>query len=262
MGPADVSERLRALLVDDEPLALTRLSRLLGATGRVEVVGQARGADEALAALARAGADVVFLDIHMPGTTGLELAGRLPADVAVVFTTAYDEHALAAFDASAVDYLLKPIERQRLERALDRVERRADPSRGAAAVLERLATTLRPAPPPFLARVAFRTRDGVQFVDVARVTHFAARDRLTHAVTAGGSHVVDYGLAELEARLDPGRFFRIHRATLVNLDYLGELQPWPGGRLLLRLVDEPRTDLEVARDRVRPLRERLGLQGR
>ena len=252
--------RLRALLVDDEPLALTRLARLLGATGRVEVVGQARGADDALAALSRTRADVVFLDIHMPGTSGLDLAARLPEDVAVVFTTAYDEHALAAFDASAVDYLLKPVERPRLERALDRVARRADLARGNdAAVLARLASTLRTAPPAFLERVPFRTRDGVQFLDVARVTHFAARDRLTRAVTSSGSHVVDYGLAELEARLDPGRFFRIHRGTLVNLDYLGELQPWPGGRLLLRLKDEPRTDLEVARDRVRPLRERLGL---
>lgn len=256
-----MAARLRAFLVDDEPLALTRLARLLGATGRAEVVGEARGADEALAALAHARADVVFLDIHMPGTTGLELAARLPADVAVVFTTAYDQHALAAFDANAVDYLLKPVERPRLERALDRAERRGDgAARGdTAAVLARLATALRGAASPYLDRVPFRTRDGVQLLEVGRVTHFAARDRLTRAVTAGGAHVVDYGLADLEAKLDPARFFRIHRATLVNLAYVGEVQPWPGGRLLLRLTDERRTDLEVARDRVRPLRERLGL---
>ena len=132
---------LRAFLVDDEPLARTRLARLLGATGRVEIVGQAGDAAEALAALARVTADVVFLDIHMPGMSGLELARRLPEGPVVVFTTAYDQHALEAFEASAVDYLLKPVERARLGRALDRVERlRGDPSRGdLTAMLERLA---------------------------------------------------------------------------------------------------------------------------
>ena len=131
--------------------------------------------------------------------------------------------------------------------------------------LERLAASLRAARQPFLQRVPFRTRDGVQFLDVARITHFTARDRLTRAVTAGAGgasgadHVVDYGLADLEAKLDPAKFLRIHRATLLNLDHLDEIQPWPGGRLLVRLKDAKRTELEVARDRVQALKERLGL---
>src|SRR3977135_386006 len=114
---------LRAFLVDDEPLARTRLARLLGATRRVQIVGKARDAAEALAALARVTADVVFLDIHMPGMSGLEMARRLPAGPCVVFTTPHDQPAPAAFETSAVDYLLKPVERARLGRALDRVER-------------------------------------------------------------------------------------------------------------------------------------------
>jgi two-component system, LytTR family, response regulator len=256
-----VAGPLRALLVDDEPLARTRLARLLGATGRVEIVGQAADAAEALAALSRAPADVVFLDIHMPGPSGLELAQRLPRGVSVVFTTAYDQHALEAFEASAVDYLLKPIERKRLERSLDRVERlRAEPAGpDVAAVLERLAASLGAAAPPNVRRVPFRTRDGVQFLDVAQITHFTARDRLTHAVTPSAAHVVDYGLADLEAKLDPARFVRIHRAALLNLDFVAEVQPWPGGRLLVRLKDDQRTSLEVARDRVRTLKDRLGM---
>src|SRR5438552_1637334 len=253
--------RLRAFLVDDEPLALTRLARLLTATGRVEVVGRAGDAAEALAALGRLDADVVFLDIHMPGMSGLELAERLPRSVAVVFTTAYDQHALAAFEANALDYLLKPIERKRLERALDKLERlRDDPVReDTTAILERLAAALRAAPAPFTDRLPFRTRDGIQLLDVATITHFIARDRLTHAVTPTGDHVVDIGLGELEARLDPAKFLRIHRAALVNLDYVGEIQPWPGGRLLVRLKGATRMELEVSRDRVRALKERLGL---
>ena len=253
--------RLRAFLVDDEPLAVTRLSRLLGATGRVEVVGRAGDAAEALAALGRLDADVVFLDIHMPGMTGLELAARLPRDPSIVFTTAYDQHALAAFETNAVDYLLKPIERKRLERALDKLERlRDDPSSAdTAAILGRLAAALRAAPAPFLERLPFRTRDGIQLLDVRTITHFVARDRLTHAVTQTGDHVVDFGLADLESKLDPAKFLRIHRAAVVNLDYVGELQPWPGGRLLVRLKGTSRTELEVARDRVRALKDRLAL---
>ena len=259
---------LRAFLVDDEPLARTRLARLLSSTGRVEIVGQAGDAAEALQALAGASADVigvaadvVFLDIHMPGMSGLELATRLPPGLAVVFTTAYDQHALEAFEASAVDYLLKPVERKRLDRALDRAERlRGEPSRGElTAALERLAATLRAAPAPHLRRVPFRTREGVQFLDVAAITHFATRDRLTHAVTASASHVVDHALADLERKLDPAKFVRIHRTTLLNLDHLDEVQPWPGGRLLVRLKDPKRTELEVARDRVQALKERLGI---
>jgi two-component system LytT family response regulator len=252
---------LRALLVDDEPLARTRLARLLGATGRVEIVGQAGDAAEALAVLAGVAPDVVFLDIHMPGMSGLELVERLPAGLCVVFTTAYDQHALEAFEASAIDYLLKPVERKRLERSLDRVERlrQQGPAGEVAATLARLVESLRVAPAPFLQRVPFRTRDGVQFLDVARITHFTARDRLTHAVTDGADHVVDRGLADLEARLDPAKFLRIHRATLLNLDHLDEVQPWPGGRLLVRLKDARRTQLEVARDRAQALKDRLGI---
>ena len=175
-----MASRLRAFLVDDEPLALTRLARLLAATGRVEVVGQALSPAGALAALTEGAADVVFLDIHMPGMSGLALAERLPRDLAVVFTTAYDQHALAAFDANAVDYLLKPVEAERLARALDKLERRRhEPSGGdMATVFLRLATALRAAPAPFLDRVPFRSRDGVQFVEIVRVTHFIARDRV------------------------------------------------------------------------------------
>ena len=256
-----MTTRLRAFLVDDEPLALTRLARLLSATGRVDVVGRAGEAAEALAGLGRLGADVVFLDIHMPGMTGLELAERLQRDLSIVFTTAYDQHALAAFEANAVDYLLKPIERKRLERALDKLDHlRDDPARAeTTAILGRLAVALRTAPAPFLERLPFRTRDGIQLLEVKAVTHFVARDRLTHAVTGSGDHVVEFGLADLESKLDPAKFLRIHRAAVVNLDCVGEIQPWPGGRLLLRLKGTTRVELEVARDRVRALKERLAL---
>jgi len=118
-----VSPALRAFLLDDEPPALRRLARLLEATGRVEIVGRATDPEAGLAQVAALSVDVLFLDIQMPGLSGFEVVERLPAGPMVVFTTAYDRHAVQAFEVNAVDYLLKPIERERLDRTLDRLER-------------------------------------------------------------------------------------------------------------------------------------------
>ena len=252
---------IRAFLIDDEPLALERLARMLGATGRVEVVGRATDPQRGLRQVATTAVDVLFLDIHMPGLTGFEVVERLAAQAEappVVFTTAYDQHAVRAFEANAIDYLLKPIERARLDRTLERVAaRRADAPGDLRATLERLARQLRPA--TGLEHLASRTGDRVQLVPVEQVTHVVARDRGTYAVTASGEHMLDVTLADLERRLDPARFLRVHRATLVNLAWVDGLHADLGGRLILRLKDPGRTEVVVSRDRVRPLKERLGL---
>ena len=250
---------LRTFLIDDEPLALKRLARMLEATGRVEIVGRTSDPERGLVQVAGEPVDVIFLDIHMPGLSGFEVVERLPRGPLVVFVTAYDQHAVQAFELNAVDYLLKPVERARLDRTLDRVARRRDdPASGDwRQTLERLARHLRAA--DFLDHLASRVGDRVQLVPVDEVSHVFARDRGTYAVTAGREHLLDVTLADLERKLDPARFLRIHRATLVNVRWIGELHSDIGGRLLLRLKDERRTDLVVSRDRVRAVKERLGL---
>lgn len=245
--------------MDDEPLALRRLARLLDATGRVEVVGRATNPEKGLKQVAAQAADVLFLDIHMPGLSGFQVVERLPGGPLVIFTTAYDQHAVHAFEVNAVDYLLKPIERERLDRALDRVARRRDDPvrRDPDGALLRLAKYLRET--AFLDHLAARTGDRVQLVPVAQVTHVVAKDRATYAVTGTAEHLLDTTIAELERKLDPGKFIRIHRGTLVNLTWVSELHAEFGGRLLVRLKDGRHTELIVSRDRVRPLKERLGL---
>jgi two-component system LytT family response regulator len=253
------SALLRAFLIDDEPLALTRLARMLEATGRVAIVGRATDPEQGLAQVAAQPVDVIFLDIHMPGWSGFDVVERLPPGPLVVFVTAYDQHAVQAFELNAVDYLLKPVERTRLERTLERVSRRRDEpdADGWRRALEDLARRLRAV--PYLDHLASRAGDRVQLVAVDEVTHVFARDRGTYAVAAGREHLLDVTLADLERRLDPARFLRIHRATLVNVRWIGELHGDVGGRLLLRLKDERRTDLVVSRDRARAIKERLGL---
>jgi len=249
---------LRAFLIDDEPLALKRLARLLEATGRVEIVGRATDPVDGLAAVAAVAVDVLFLDIHMPGLSGFQVVERIPAGPTVVFTTAHDEHALRAFEVNALDYLLKPVERARLDRALDRIAaRRGGPDDDVRETLGRLAQQLRAA--PFLDHLAARTRDRVQLIAIGDVTHVLARDRATYAVTASAQHMLDVTLAELERRLDPRSFLRINRGILVNVAWVAELHADAGGHLTVRLKDASRSELSVSRDRVRALKERLGL---
>src|SRR5882724_4517640 len=188
---------MRAYLVDDERLAVERLKRLLDATGRVTIVGTATDPVAALDFLRSAAVDVLFLDIQMPGLTGFELLERLDRDVTVVFTTAYDRYAIDAFGVSSLDYLLKPIEPERLERALDKVERFAGQApRDVRALARELAAQL--APTRRLERVASRVGERTTVLDVARISHFVSKDKLTFAVVNGHEHVVDFTLGGLD----------------------------------------------------------------
>ena len=265
---------ITAFIVDDERLAVQRLTRLLDATGRVHVVGSATDPEEAVVFLDAHPVDVLFLDIQMPGLTGFEVLERLETQPMVIFTTAYDQHALKAFEVASVDYLLKPIEPERLARALDKLERMSGrqsavgrdqspvgsrPSQASdiRALAKQLAAEL--APPRRLERIASRVGERTTILEVARVSHFMSKDKLTFAVVNGKDHVVDYTLAELEQQLDARRFARIHRATIVNVPMIQELFPDVDGGVLVRLKDEARTALSVARDRVRDLKSRLGI---
>ena len=249
---------MRVYLVDDEWLALERLKRLLDATGRVTIVGTATDPVAALDVLRGIPVDVLFLDIQMPGLSGFELLERLDRDIAVVFTTAFDRFAIDAFGVNSVDYLLKPIEPDRLDRALDKIERFAgQPRPDVRALARELAAEL--APHRRLERIASRVGERTTVLDVARISHFSSKDKLTFAVVNGHEHVVDYTLTDLEARLDPRRFARVHRATIINVAFVQELFPAVDGGVLVRLKDEKKTEVSVARDRVRELKLRLGI---
>jgi two-component system LytT family response regulator len=256
---------LSAYVVDDERLAVQRLTRLLEETGRVEVAGSAIDPVEALAYLRANRVDLLFLDIQMPGLTGFELLEQLERPPIVIFTTAYDAYALEAFETAAIDYLLKPIEPARLTRAIDKVERLAgQPPPDVRALARELAAQLTGDRSPYggrvpVQRIASRVGERTTLLDVGRITHFVARDKLTFAVTGGREHIVDATLAELESRLDARRFIRIHRSTIVNASFVDELHPSVDGGLLVRLKDEGRSELSVARDRVRELKQRLGI---
>lgn len=258
---------LRAYLVDDEPLAIDRLTRLLAKYGSLRITGSATDPARALDDLnGRAGepVDVLFLDIQMPGMNGFELLSRLDAQPFVIFTTAYDQYALRAFEVNSIDYLLKPIETDQLERALAKLGRVRPVEKPGwqqnpelPAVLQELAQSLAAQRAAYPRRIASRVGERISFLDLDTVTHFLARDKLTYAVVNGREQCVDQTLAELERKLDPAKFLRIHRAILLNMDWVLEAATSSEGRVVVTLKDARHSRLPVARDRVRFLRSEM-----
>jgi two-component system, LytTR family, response regulator len=253
--------KLRAYLVDDEPLALERLHRLLAQREQVEVIGSTGEPEEAVAAMTADPPDICFLDIQMPRLSGFEVLAQLPIQPAVVFTTAHDEYALKAFAVNSIDYLLKPLDPAQLDRAISKIERLRQSGvvsrQELSAQLKNLIESFRSGHAGYPARIASRLGDRLWFIDLDRVTHFYAEDRLTYAVADGKAYSVDHSIVELEKKLDPRKFVRIHRSTMVNSDWIKEVSSLPGGGLNIRLRDGKETDLTVARDRARDFKVRL-----
>jgi two-component system LytT family response regulator len=254
---------IRAFVVDDEPLAVRRLSRMLSETGRVEVAGSSSDPVDALESLEQTSVDVLFLDIQMPGMTGFEMLGKMAVQPLVVFTTAFDQYALRAFEVNSIDYLLKPIEERHLMRAIDKLERLRQEAPAPPewkSLLAQLAGALRQAESAaeYPERIASRLGERIQILELSKVTHFFAHDKLTYAAIDGRNHVVDHTVSDLEQKLDPRHFFRIHRSTLLNLAWVKEMDSWFSGRALVRLKDAKSTELQVARERVAELKKRLG----
>lgn len=237
---------MRILIADDEQLARARLARLLGAMEGVEVVGEATNGQEVLAKLKQGGIDVVLLDIQMPKLTGVEAMALWPANGPfVIFCTAHAEHAVEAFEAGAVDYLLKPIEPARLSKALERARQRESQAGFSAAVKQHQ-----------LARIAITTRQGVVLLDPASVTHATLEDELVTVFTKDAQHLTDFTLQELHERLP--QFERVHRRALLNLAAVARLEPLETGGYTART--HAGQAVEISRQAARELRRRLGLR--
>lgn len=257
---------LRAYLVDDEPLAIERLSRLLAKYESLHVAGSTTDPARAVEFLNSAAEtiDVLFLDIQMPGMNGFELLAKLAAQPFVIFTTAYDQYALRAFEVNSIDYLLKPIEAGQLDRALAKLGRLRPVAKSGwqqspdlPAVLKEMAASLRGHGASYSRRIASRVGDRISFLDLSAVTHFIARDKLTFALVNGREHSVDQTIADLEEKLDPANFLRIHRGILLNMDWVRQANVSFAGKVTILLKDDRGTQLPVARDRVRLLRTRM-----
>jgi two-component system LytT family response regulator len=246
---------ITALIVDDERAARNSLRRGLEADPRVEVVGEAEDGPSAVALIEKKSPQLVFLDIQMPVMSGFDVLRLLEPErtPAVVFVTAHDEHAIAAFEVSAVDYLLKPVHDDRLREAIDKaVVRIAGPwSSTIQEVLGNLPTA------DYVRRLPVHARNRIRLLDVDRISHIISEDRIIRIYDDDGHRYwTNETLDQLQRRLDPGQFFRIHRSSLVNMRSEFEIEPWEDGRLRLHLKGDK--TLTVARERAKRFREETG----
>lgn len=240
-----------ALVADDEPLARRKLRELLDGVSWVECVGEAADGLETLHQMEARKPDLLFLDIQMPGLSGLEVLARSTHNPLVIFTTAYDRYAVSAFELQALDYLLKPFGRRRFLAALDRVKAALE-QRPAVSTLERAREAL--AAPAYLSRLFVRDRGRIVPVRAADILRLEARDDYVAVHVANGRYLVHMPMSEFAHRLDPERFLQIHRSHIVNLDHVRALVPYDGSRLEVELRDGTR--LMASRVRSRELRQR------
>jgi DNA-binding LytR/AlgR family response regulator len=262
-----MSATLRALVVDDEQLARDELCFLLDRADDVEVVGQAANGVDALRMAGALRPDLIFLDIQMPGLTGFEVARRLvEADLTsqIVFVTAFDHHAVEAFSVNAVDYVLKPVDADRLDQTLGRVRHRLASEQASklplsAADLERVIEAVQ-ARQGRRDQLAVRTGDKFVLVQADELIHASLVDEAIVVVTNTVTGTSNYRtLDELQARLDPAVFWRVHRSHLVNITKIKEIVPWFSRNYLLRMKDPKGTEIPVSRAQTRRLREYLQL---
>ena len=219
---AEGTRKCRAVIVDDEELARRVLRELLRAHNEVEVVAECPNGFEAVKAVAELKPDLLFLDVQMPKLDGFEVLELIAEGPAVIFVTAYDQYALRAFEAHAVDYLLKPFGADRLKVALERVKERLG---GKLPPPAELAAAARP-PARYLERIVVKDGSRVHIIPVSKLDYAEAQDDYVALAVEGKKHLKQQTLSNLEKALDPERFLRIHRSYIVNLDRLGKVEPY------------------------------------
>ena len=272
---------IRVLIVDDEPLARQRVEDLLGAEDGVEIVASVDNGEAAVEAVRTLNPDLVFLDVQMPGKTGLDVVREIGADdmPPTIFVTAYDRYALQAFDLAAVDYLVKPFDDERFEHAFRRARRYVELEE-MGELRERLLAVLdagpRAATPPvdapnatpratarpetpYLERIAVEMRGKVRVVPVAQIEYITASGPYVELHTSERAYLIREAIHTLELRLDPERFLRIHRSIIVRVDLIDTFHRGAGGDYEVQLKSGAR--LRVSRSRREELERRLGVTG-
>jgi len=256
-----MSARIRCLIVDDEPLAREAIRTIVAADSALEIVGEAVDGNAALRSIEELRPDLLFLDVQMPESGGFDLLGALAAGGArtpvTVFVTAYDEYALRAFEAHALDYVLKPIREERLRDAVASAKSRIAADRGGD-VAERFRTFLAGADPARarLRRLPVKSNGRIAFVRLDDVEWIESEGNYVRLHVPGASHLVRETMNGIEARLDPAQFMRIHRSAVVNVAFIEDLRPWFTGEYVVRMRSGK--ELTLTRSHRESLRRLLG----
>ena len=250
---------MRSIIVDDEESARSRLTRLLAAHPDVEVIAEARDGLEAVERIEKLAPDLVFLDIEMPGLGGLEVLQALPRTMSlpmVIFVTGYDQYALAAFEANALAYLLKPVRPERLAQAVEHARTLSDAIGARKHEQEQALRVARESPKP-LRQIVCRKRDRLVLVPPEQILWFRVEDGIVKARTENETYSVNHQLSELETRLPHERFFRARREALINLDRIKEIRPYFKSGFLIVMSDADATEIVLSARQAHQFRQRI-----
>lgn len=252
--------KIRAIIVDDEELARDEMRFLLADEGNVEIVGEASGGEAAVRLAREKNPDLIFLDIQMPVMDGLQVVQALLREETVpliVFTTAYDQYAIKAFEVNALDYLLKPIEKERLKEALDRAVKTLPRREEFLERIKKLTESIKVGT-RFLPRMVIRKGENVELIEVRKVAMFHREGRLINAYTDEGDFGTNYkDLDEIEVQLDPSLFIRLGSDHLVNLRRITQIVPWSGGNYMMTLDDSSKTEVRLNRSQAKLLKNKV-----
>jgi len=248
-------QEIKAIIADDEKQLRSHLKSMLSKVWPDLIIcGEARNGREALELIEKHRPDIAFLDIRMPGLSGMEVAGKVAGSCWVVFVTAYDQYAIEAFENEAIDYLLKPVTRERLEKTARRLKEQIDsytkPPVDFSEIVNKLIVNLQDMETPgYLQWLKVQKRDGIRLIPVDEVYYFKASDKYTMVITKEGESLIRKPIKDLADELDPDKFWRVHRGTIVNAGCISEVSRSLTGRSVIRLKDLPET-LTVSRSYV------------
>ena len=248
---------IRAIIVEDEKPALDRLNGFIKTIPDLIIVATTNSGHKAAELIDDEKPDLVFLDIHLTDISGIDIVHLITHKPLIIFTTAYNQYAIQAFEIQAIDYLLKPFSLERLELAIDRAREKISRGSSSDESLRQLLTQWSPQK-DYLKRIPSKIGDKIYIINDDDIVYFASDQKLVFAYLRDTKYLVNYKLEELNARLDPEKFFRIHRSTIVNLNYVQTIEAWFGGGYKMKVKGSEKRELTISRAAGKLLREKLG----
>ncbi|MEE9118107.1 MAG: LytTR family DNA-binding domain-containing protein [Calditrichia bacterium] len=248
---------IRTLIIEDEKPALDRIRGFLATLPDIEILDSTDSGKIAAALIDELKPDLIFLDIHLSDISGIDLFHLISYKPLVIFTTAYNQYAIRAFEVQAIDYLLKPFSLERLKVAVNRAKETLDSNLSSEQNIKNLLSKWSPQK-DYLKRIPSKIGDKIYIINEDKIVYFASDQKLVFAHLEDTKYLVNYKLEELSARLDPEKFFRIHRSTIVNLNYVQTIEAWFGGGYKMKVRDKQKTELTISRAAGKLLRQKLG----
>lgn len=248
---------ISTLIIEDEKPARTRLKSFIDENDALYFAGEADTALNAIHLINEIKPQLIFLDVQLPDLSGLDILKVIDHKPLVVFTTAFDKYALSAFKHNAIDFLLKPFSGEQFDNAIEKVKNRLQLNPAISDEINKLLDKFHKQS-NFILRIPAKVGEKIYIINVNDILFFQSKDKVVFAHILENYFIINYTLDELTLRLDTKHFFRIHRSTIVNLNFVNTIEPYGGGTYQMRLKDKNKTSLQISRGAAREIREKLG----